>query len=107
MMGYNDKFNYQVDIEDIMRNIKIEDLVVLYILIEAGTNQYFGLTLEDIYEDHRVTENDMSRSKIYRNIDRLTLIDAIGHFTKHKRHYYYVKKNGLAIIKYMEFNEGD
>lgn len=106
-MGFNDKLNYKIDLDDIMRNVKMEDLVVLYILMESGTNQYYGLALEDIYEDHRITENEMSRSKIYRNIDRLTLIDAVGHFTKHKRHYYYIKKNGMAIIKYMEINEGE
>lgn len=87
-----------------MRNLKMEDLIVLYLLFESETNQYFGLAFDDIAEDYRIDENNMSRAKIYRVLDRLNLIDAVGHYTTDKRFYYYIKNNGLAIIKYIELN---
>lgn len=102
MMGYKNNHSYAIEIEDVMRNLRMDDLVILYLLSEFETNQYLGLTFEDISQDVRIADNNLSRDKIYKTLDRLALIDAVGKFHSNKRYYYYIKKNGLIILKIIE-----
>lgn len=106
-MVYNDEISYHIDIKDIMKNLRVEELVVLYILTETGTNQFFGLALEDILEDNRITENDITRTRVVQTLDKLKFVDAISHYLKNKRYYYYIKKNGMAIVKLVQHNEDE
>ena len=95
---------YQIDIEDIIKNLSVSDIQVLIYLEEQKTDLFNGINLKDMLEDVRILEFGLKYTKLYTILDKLKLIDAVGSKTNCKFNDYYIKKNGKQILEYLDNN---
>lgn len=90
---------YAVNLEDIIKNLTVEEIRLLDYLNIQNTDRFNGINITDMLEDESIIAIGVKHTKLNSMLDRLRVINAIGMTINGRYHYYYIKTVGTQIIE--------
>lgn len=93
---------YAIVLSTIMRKLKLEDVVILTILYDGKTDQYSGISSEDLLQDERLIAENIGRTSLNILMNKLEFIGAVGHYNKAKKKMYFIEETGWAMIAQLQ-----